>query len=42
MTRARETLVQVNEVMKAKFTLTHTTIQIEDQAMRDAEGHRGH
>jgi hypothetical protein len=27
--------------MKAKFNLTHTTIQIEDQALRDAEGHRG-
>jgi cobalt-zinc-cadmium efflux system protein len=35
------TLLQVNEAMKAKFNLTHTTIQIEDQALRDAEGHRG-
>ena len=35
-----ETLVQINEAMKAKFNLTHTTIQIEDQALRDAEGHR--
>jgi cobalt-zinc-cadmium efflux system protein len=41
MTRARETLLQVNEAMKAKFNLTHTTIQIEDQALRDAEAHRG-
>ena len=41
MTRARETLLQVNQAMKAKFNLTHTTIQIEDQALRDAEGHRG-
>jgi cobalt-zinc-cadmium efflux system protein len=41
MGRARETLLQVNEAMKAKFNLTHTTIQIEDQALRDAEGHRG-
>lgn len=40
MTRARETLLQVNEAMKAKFNLTHTTIQIEDQALRDAEAHR--
>ena len=35
------TLLQVNEAMKAKFNLTHTTIQIEDQALRDAEAHRG-
>ena len=41
MARARETLLQVNEAMKAKFNLTHTTIQIEDQALRDAEAHRG-
>jgi cobalt-zinc-cadmium efflux system protein len=41
MARARETLVQINDGMKAKFNLTHTTIQIEDQALRDAEGHRG-
>jgi cobalt-zinc-cadmium efflux system protein len=42
MARAREILVQVNDAMKAKFNLTHTTVQIEDQALRDAEGHRGH
>jgi len=42
MTRARDTLVQVNEAMKARFNLTHTTIQVEDQALRDVEGHRGH
>lgn len=41
MTRARDTLLAVNEAMKGKFNLTHTTIQIEDQALRDAEGHRG-
>ena len=41
MTRARETLLAVNETMKSQFNLTHTTIQIEDQALRDAEGHRG-
>ncbi|MBL6615282.1 MAG: cation transporter [Reyranella sp.] len=41
MTRARETLLAVNETMKGRFNLTHTTIQIEDQALRDAEGHRG-
>jgi len=40
MTRARETLLAVNEAMKAKFNLTHTTVQIEDQALRDAEAHR--
>jgi cobalt-zinc-cadmium efflux system protein len=40
MARARETLLQVNEAMKARFNLTHTTIQIEDQALRDAEAHR--
>jgi cobalt-zinc-cadmium efflux system protein len=41
MTKARETLLAVKETMKGKFNLTHTTIQIEDQALRDAEGHRG-
>jgi cobalt-zinc-cadmium efflux system protein len=41
MTKARETLLAVNEAMKAKFDLTHTTIQIEDQALRDIEVHRG-
>lgn len=42
MARARETLAQVNDAMQARFDLTHTTIQIEDQALRDAEGHRRH
>lgn len=41
MTRARETLLAINEVMKSRFNLTHTTIQIEDQALREAETHRG-
>jgi cobalt-zinc-cadmium efflux system protein len=41
MTKARDTLLAVNETMKGKFNLTHTTIQIEDQALRDVEGHRG-
>lgn len=41
MARARETLLAVNEAMKEKFNLTHTTIQVEDQALRDAEAHRG-
>ncbi len=41
MAKARDTLLAVNEAMKAKFNLVHTTIQIEDQALRDAEGHRG-
>jgi cobalt-zinc-cadmium efflux system protein len=41
MARARQTLLEINEVMKAKFNLTHTTIQIEDQALREAEAHQG-
>jgi cobalt-zinc-cadmium efflux system protein len=41
MARSREALLEINEAMKAKFGLTHTTIQIEDQALRDAEAHRG-
>ena len=40
MARNRQTLLEINEMMKAKFNLTHTTIQIEDQALRDAEDHR--
>ena len=41
MAKARDTLLAVNEAMKAKFNLIHTTVQIEDQALRDAEAHRG-
>jgi cobalt-zinc-cadmium efflux system protein len=40
MTQARATLVAANEAMKSGFGLTHTTIQIEDQALREAEGER--
>jgi cobalt-zinc-cadmium efflux system protein len=42
MARARETLLAANEAMKTSFNLAHTTIQIEDQALRDAEGHTKH
>lgn len=37
MTLGRSILVAANEAMEEKFGLTHTTIQIEDQALRDAE-----
>jgi cobalt-zinc-cadmium efflux system protein len=40
MARARETLHAANEAMKTGFKLAHTTIQIEDQALRDAEVHK--
>ncbi len=42
MARARETLHAANEAMKTGFGLKHTTIQVEDQALRDAEGHAPH
>jgi cobalt-zinc-cadmium efflux system protein len=42
MARAGETLRAANEAMKGTFGLTHTTIQVEDQALRDAEGHTTH
>jgi len=38
MAQARAALVGAQEAMKADFGLTHTTIQIEDQGLRDAEG----
>ena len=38
MTQARATLIRAQEAMKADFGLTHATIQIEDQMIRDAEG----
>lgn len=38
MAEARRTLVAANNAMKATFGITHTTIQIEDQALREAEG----
>ncbi|MBI3198025.1 MAG: cation transporter, partial [Rhodospirillales bacterium] len=37
MARARETLAAACEAMKSGFGLTHTTIQIEDQAFRASE-----
>ena len=37
MTRARATLASACEAMHSDFGLTHTTIQIEDQALRDNE-----
>lgn len=38
MAQARTTLLSAAETMKGDFGLTHTTIQIEDQAMRAGEG----
>lgn len=35
---AYKALVAARDVMKASFGITHTTIQIEDQALREAEG----
>lgn len=37
MVQVRAALVSAQEVMKAGFGLTHTTIQIEDQGLREAE-----
>jgi len=37
MARARDTLAAAYEAMKTGFGLTHTTIQVEDQALRDNE-----
>jgi cobalt-zinc-cadmium efflux system protein len=38
MTQARTALASAREAMKSDFDLAHTTIQVEDQALRDAEG----
>lgn len=38
MADARKALVAANDAMRAGFGITHTTIQIEDQALREAEG----
>ena len=38
MAEARRTLVSAREAMAKRFGLTHATIQIEDQALREAEG----
>ncbi len=40
MAQARPVLVNAHEAMKTEFGLTHTTIQIEDQALREAEGEK--
>ena len=40
MARARETLLAANDCMKTRFNLSHSTIQIEDPVLREAEGHR--
>ncbi|NMZ83725.1 cation diffusion facilitator family transporter [Pseudomonas mandelii] len=37
MAQARMTLISANEAMKTGFGLTHATIQIEDQNLREAE-----
>lgn len=42
MAKARETLAAAAGAMREKFGLTHTTIQVEDQAIRDSEGHPVH
>ncbi|CAN5685891.1 CDF family zinc transporter CzcD [soil metagenome] len=42
MTRAQETLHTACATMASEFKLTHTTIQIEDQALRDSDGHTKH
>jgi cobalt-zinc-cadmium efflux system protein len=42
MARAEETLRAANEAMKTGFNLAHTTIQIENQALRDSEAHKAH
>lgn len=38
MGQARAALISANEAMKSGFGLTHTTIQIEDLGLREAEG----
>ena len=40
MARARDVLETAREAMKSGFGLDHTTIQIEDQALRDSETER--
>lgn len=38
MSSGRETLLAANGILREKFGISHTTIQIEDQALREAEG----
>ena len=40
MARATETLLAANEALKTTFNLTHTTIQVEDPALRALEADR--
>lgn len=40
MAQARAMLINAQEVMKSGFGLSHTTIQVEDQGLREAEGER--
>ncbi len=40
ITQARAILVAANEGMKTTFNIRHTTFQIEDQLLREAEGQR--
>lgn len=39
MTRGRETLIAANRLLAEEFGLKHTTIQIEDEAIRRTDGH---
>ncbi len=39
MAQARATLVAADRLLAAEFGLKHTTIQIEDQAIRQSDGH---
>lgn len=38
MRRCPKGVLAANDAMKANFGITHATIQIEDQALREAEG----
>ena len=42
MAQTRATLLGANDIMKTRFGISHTTIQIEDQALREAEGETRH
>lgn len=39
LSRSAATLTAASAAMRAEFGLTHTTIQIEDGTIRNAEGH---
>jgi len=38
MSQGRSTFLSAQEAMKTNFGLTQTTIQVEDQQLREAEG----